>query len=246
MFGDVAAMLSPALRVVRWDQRGCGRSERRGPYSVAQSVADLDTVRRHVTDGPVAILGHSWGAQLALRYALDLPGNVSELIYVAGTGLGWGWREQFERNATGRQASHRGRRAELTGTGRTGTGRTESEDRELAILQWSAEFADPAVRTRYATRMATPWFGINYECNATINAELKQTWCEGELIAACEQLALPVLIIDGAQDIRPRDAVDSLEQALPMVTRVVLPDAGHLPWFEAPEEFRSAVLAKSA
>src|SRR5208282_4417446 len=41
----LAGSLAGDVRVVRWDQRGCGRSERRGPYSVARSVADLDAVR---------------------------------------------------------------------------------------------------------------------------------------------------------------------------------------------------------
>ncbi|HMD25630.1 MAG TPA: hypothetical protein VKH61_16155 [Streptosporangiaceae bacterium] len=48
-----------------------------------------------------------------------------------------------------------------------------------------------------------------------------------------------MLIIDGAADLRPRWAVDSLEQALPRVTRVVLPDVGHMPWLEVPGEFAS-------
>jgi len=39
------------------------------------------------------------------------------------------------------------------------------------------------------------------------------------------------------RDLRPRWAVDSLERALPLVTRVTLSGAGHIPWLEAPEEF---------
>lgn len=90
--------------------------------------------------------------------------------------------------------------------------------------------------------MATSWFGINYECNAVINAELKETWREPELAAACGSLAGPVLIVDGATDIRPRWSVDSLEKALPSVTRVVLPGVGHMPWLERHEEFTSVLL----
>jgi pimeloyl-ACP methyl ester carboxylesterase len=44
-----------------------------------------------------------------------------------------------------------------------------------------------------------------------------------------------------ANDLRPRWAVDSLEQALPAARRVVLDGAGHLPWVEAPAGFRAAV-----
>jgi proline iminopeptidase len=95
---------------------------------------------------------------------------------------------------------------------------------------------------RHLGEMATPWLGINYECSAAINAELDRTWHEPELVSACQRLTVPTLIIDGKTDIRPRWAVDSLEQALPMVTRVELTTAGHVPWLDAPGEFSSVLL----
>ncbi|MGW7363642.1 alpha/beta fold hydrolase [Streptomyces sp. NPDC054841] len=60
--------------------------------------------------------------------------------------------------------------------------------------------------------------------------------------AECAALEVPVVIVDGELDIRPRRAVDSLERALPQVERVVLEGAGHQPWAEDPEGFRAAVL----
>ena len=44
MSGSLAARLAERRTVIRWDQRGGGRSERRGPYSVARYVADLDVI----------------------------------------------------------------------------------------------------------------------------------------------------------------------------------------------------------
>jgi proline iminopeptidase len=237
MFGDVAAMLAPRLRVIRWDQRGCGRSQRRGPYTMARTVSDLDAVRRHFGLGRTAVLGHSWGAQVALRYALDHPDRVSTLVYVSGVGLGWDWRPPFHRNLAARLGGNEARLTELRNRDRTG-----AEDRELAILQWSADFADSAKATAYARRMADPWFEINYACNAALTAEAKRIWHEPDLIAACRTLQVPTLIIDGARDSRPRWAVDSLHHALPSATRVTLPNAGHVPWLEQPDEFRAALL----
>ncbi|WP_329162061.1 alpha/beta fold hydrolase [Streptomyces sp. NBC_01717] len=52
--GDLADLLTDRTTVHRWDQRGCGRSQRRGPYSVARSVADLDVVRRHTSSAQAA------------------------------------------------------------------------------------------------------------------------------------------------------------------------------------------------
>ena len=235
MSATLAATLAPYLRVIRWDQRGCGRSERRGPYSLSRSAADLDAVRRTLGQDRVAVLGHSWGATLGLRYALDYPGQVGALIYVSGTGLGWAWQQPFQRNIAG-LAPHRERLGDLRARDRT-----EAEDRELAVLTWSAEFTGPDAM-RLAGLMTTPWFSVNYDCYDDIWSELRQTWHEPELVAACRRLAVPVLIIDGATDLRPRSAVDSLERALPNVSRVVLPAAGHVPWLDAPAGFSAALL----
>jgi proline iminopeptidase len=238
MFGDAAAMLRDTLRVVRWDQRGCGRSERRGPYSMARTEADLDAVRAHFGFEKMVLLGHSWGAQLALRYTLDNPDRVGALVYVSGNGLGFDWHDEYEKNLADRLGAGMARLIEMQGRERT-----VEEDRELAVLRWTADFADPANAFAHAERIATPWLEINYECSATINAADRQTWREDELLAQCRELEVPTLIVDGARDIRPRWAVDSLAEALPSVTRVTLPEAGHLPWLEDPEGFRSALLS---
>jgi proline iminopeptidase len=224
-FEDLAVPLRETSRVVRWDQRGCGRSARRGPYSVDRSVADLDAVREQLAGPRTAVLGHSWGAHLALRYALDHPDRVSHLIYVSGTGIDAdrAWHPHYEREL---------RR-------RTG-GRTADGERERAVLRWSADFADPAAAPVHAERMATPWFGINYECNAAIGADVKGE-LGTELAGRCRRLDVPVLIVDGDADIRPRWAVDSLHAALPRVERLSLAGAGHVPWVERRTDFLRAI-----
>lgn len=249
MFGDLAAMLATRLRVIRWDQRGCARSERRGPYSLAQAIADLDAVRRGYGLRRVAVLGHSWGATLALHYALAHPARVTKLVYVSGTGLGRAWHPAYERNLAARlgqdlrRLRDAGTPAEDRPRVRGRSARTPAGDRELAVLQWSADFPDPATARTHAERMATPWFPINYDCNTVINTEEKhQSRPEGELVAACRALPTPTLIVDGDQDIRPRWAVDSLHAALPTVTRVTLPGVGHVPWLEDPDAVAGAVL----
>ncbi|UIX30553.1 alpha/beta fold hydrolase [Streptomyces sp. GQFP] len=89
--------------------------------------------------------------------------------------------------------------------------------------------------------MAEPWFGVNFACNQAFNAERKLIWGTPDLYDRCRALDVPVVIVDGPADIRPRTAVDSLERALPRVRRAVLPEAGHLPWVEDPTGFRQAV-----
>jgi proline iminopeptidase len=119
--------------------------------------------------------------------------------------------------------------------------RTAAEEREFTVLQWSADFVDPATALRHAERLATPWLGVNYECNATINAEIRQYLQDNDVAALCRTIDVPTLIIDGDRDLRPRWAVDSLHQALRNARRVTLAGTGHLPWVEDPDGFRTAV-----
>jgi proline iminopeptidase len=244
-FEHVAGLLDDLATVVRWDQRGCGRSEgSAGPWTSDRSVADLDAVRRHFGLDRMHLLGHSWGAHLALDYALAHPERVSGLVYVAGTGIGpdSGWRDAFEDNLLARLGEHPERLARWRELADRSV-RSAAEEREWSVLQWSAEFEDRERAPEHAGRMADPWFGINHECHRGLDGERGRDCGTPELYSACQDLDVPVLIVDGAHDIRPRSAVDSLERALPRVRRVVLPDAGHMVWTDDPRGFGEAVAA---
>jgi proline iminopeptidase len=226
MFEGLAGSLADLRTVWRWDQRGCGRSSAGGPYTFDRSVADLDSVVA-AAGGRVGLLGHSWGAQLALRYALDHPGRVSRLVYLSGTGLSVdAWRPAFHAAFVRRLGRAAAILRELEAAGC---------DREAAVLRWSADVVDPLRAREIAESMATPWFGVNMQANRGIVDDVAAHWDESAVEAACRVLAVPTLILEGAEDIRPRWAVDPLAAALPQVTRVTLPGVGHLPWLEAAE-----------
>ena len=236
-FEDLAYLLADVAAVHRWDQRGCGRSERRGPYTVARGLADLDAVLGHHGLARAALLGHSWGAELALRYTLAHPDRVTRLVYVSGIGVDpeETWHDDYERNLRDRLGGHLDRLQELEGRAR----RTEAEEREFDLLWLSADFVDRARSLELAERLTTPFLGMNRECARALNADRRRS--SGDLLGASANLTVPVLLVDGAHDVRPRWAVDSLERALPAVRRVVLEGAGHLPWVDEPAAFRAAV-----
>ena len=233
MFAGLAAALADRHTVVRWDQRGCGRSQPGGPYTLARFVADLDPVVS-ASGAPVALLGHSWGAQLALAYALDFPDRVTRLVYLSGTGLSIdAWRPAFRAAFVRRLGRDAARLRDLE----------ETDPRAAAMLQWTADVADPAAAEQVVAAMATPWFGVNTEANRGIQDDLAGSWDEAAVTARCRALEVPTLVLDGAEDSRPRWAVDPLVAALPKGTRVTLPGAGHLPWLEAPEPTLAALRA---
>ncbi|MFB9315493.1 alpha/beta fold hydrolase [Nocardioides plantarum] len=79
------------------EPRGVGRSGG-GPHDMERAVADLEAVREAVGVSAWIVLGHSWGSDLAVRYALEHPDVVRAVVGVAGKGLHRDrtWSETYE------------------------------------------------------------------------------------------------------------------------------------------------------
>lgn len=80
----VAAMLDDAAEVIRFEQRGCGRSGHAPRYDIETCLADIESVRAHYRIDRWVVGGHSWGADLALIYALEHTRRVAGLVCVSG------------------------------------------------------------------------------------------------------------------------------------------------------------------
>jgi proline iminopeptidase len=235
--GPIARMLEDLGPVVRWDQRGGGRSQWRPPYTMDRFLADLDQVRRHHGFDQATVVGHSFGATLALRYALDpaYAARVRKLVYVAGVGLGWSWRDEHTARARMAGQPYAARTAHLRAVAQ----RTPAQERELHLLRLSGEFPDRDRALELAATQVVEVFADD-GVNAPITAEL-QSWPEADLVERCRALRIPTLILDGARDLRPRWSVDSLAESLPDCTRLELAESGHFPWIDEPDAFEAAL-----
>ena len=85
--------LSDVAKVIYYDQRGCGKSERANCYTWQMQVQDLKRLISTLCPAKRVILaGSSWGTTLALLYAYTYPDDVKALILSgtyrwAGTGV---------------------------------------------------------------------------------------------------------------------------------------------------------------
>lgn len=75
----------PYYRAWHPEPRGVGRSEG-GPHTMERAIADLESIREAVGVGSWIVLGHSWGCDLAVRYAVEHPDAVAAVVGIAGTG----------------------------------------------------------------------------------------------------------------------------------------------------------------
>jgi proline iminopeptidase len=86
MFGDYLDPLTDRVRLVLVDQRAQGRSERppEETWTLEQMAADVDALARSLELKRFAVLGHSYGAFVALQNAVDFPGAAERTIVSSG------------------------------------------------------------------------------------------------------------------------------------------------------------------
>ena len=84
-WASVADVLSPAYRVIAYDLRGRGESDKPDKgYSLALHNDDLEGLLDHFSLKKPVLVGHSLGAHIALRFAATHPERVSKLVLVDG------------------------------------------------------------------------------------------------------------------------------------------------------------------
>jgi pimeloyl-ACP methyl ester carboxylesterase len=83
---DLAPILAERRRVLAFDARGCGESDRDPElrYGVRTIVEDLELVCTHLGLARFALAGHSLGAVAACVYAAERPDVVTSLVLIDG------------------------------------------------------------------------------------------------------------------------------------------------------------------
>ncbi len=245
----VAAMLDDLATVHRYDQRGGGRSQDRGPYNVATFIADLDALRAHWGYETWAVIGHSWGAALALLYAIEHPRRVSRLVYLSGTGIDPAWHQEYRKNREAKLPADQRERFRCLDERRESASGTELAriNQERSALLAATEYYDAAGFDELPRHDRFPF---NYALNAALNDESNRMEESGVLAAQVRNVMVLTLILDGAADPRPRWARAHVARLISNSRHVTVPRAGHEPWVEQPEAtaraLREFMLAASA
>ena len=74
-------LLSPSLRVIAMDQRGVLRSDPVQSLVLSDLIEDCEALRLQLGIRQWCVLGHSFGGQLALRYATAYPASVAAVAF---------------------------------------------------------------------------------------------------------------------------------------------------------------------
>jgi proline iminopeptidase len=80
----VAKLIHDMCRVVRFEARGCGRSDWDGNYDLDTLLEDVEALRKAYGFERWLLLGHSFGSDVALAYALRYPARTIGIIGITG------------------------------------------------------------------------------------------------------------------------------------------------------------------
>jgi pimeloyl-ACP methyl ester carboxylesterase len=84
VWDGVASRLRDRYRIVRYDQRGHGQSEKAtGPYAVEDFAGDLRALLDVLGIERAHVAGHSLGGLVAQSFALDYPGRLRKLALIS-------------------------------------------------------------------------------------------------------------------------------------------------------------------
>lgn len=222
MWDEQVAALSSRYTVLRYDIRGIGDSSRpEAPFSHSE---DLYALLRSVANTPAYVVGLSFGAGIAIDLALDHPRTVRGLVLVAP-----GLSSDKDANLQAAQAAGESVRK---------NGLHSVVDAIVANESFLATASDD-VRERVKTL---------YLDNAEVfesNFALVRLW-RPTVPPADERLTsirVPTLVLVGAADaVQVRATADTLASRIEGAEKIVLPDAGHLAHFDAPEQFNESLL----
>jgi proline iminopeptidase len=239
----VTEMVDDLVTVYRYDQRACGRSTGDPPYDMATALADLDALRNHWNLPQWIILGHSWGATLALAYCLAYPSRVRALIYLCGTGIDASWREEYDRNRDALLTPSEQRQLTDLGAQLSVVQGVEFDavERAYCELSWSADIADRSHAREFARQLFVDGLHVNFQVNRVLWKNGRHFIERSIMVEQVAALQTPTLIIHGALDPRPARVARHLAQCMPSASYVELPNVGHLPWIERPDLLRGAL-----
>jgi pimeloyl-ACP methyl ester carboxylesterase len=229
------APLAERRQLILYDQRGRGASQSPPAAHTARiehDAGDLPAIRDALGLSTWDVLGHSWGGGLAMLATERDQAAVRRLVLVDSVGPVGNWQVELLRDALPRLGPA-----------------------DRAILEHIDQTAllapDPGVHSAYSRAMYAAWFAdqslaamfspprSESRTGAAVAARLRG---EGyDWTALLRAVSVPTLVIHGDKDLLPLGVAREIVATLRHARLQVIPEAGHMPFWESPELFFTLV-----
>lgn len=224
--------LAQRRQLIFYDQRGRGESSAPpGPQGarIEHDAGDLGALRKTLGYRKWDVLGHSWGGGIAMLGAEQDREGVRRLVLVDAVGpRSESWLPHLHAAALARLAAP-----------------------QRAVLQHidpvTLHTGDPAVQSAYSRAIYPAWFAdpdmaqlfapprSESRTGAVAAARLRREGYDWTPLVRAVHVG--TIVIHGAEDLLPPSVARELVALLPNARLSLIPRAGHMPFWEAPEQF---------
>src|SRR5215468_4858649 len=230
----LAELLSKSYRVIGFDRPGHGKSVRPGgeAASVEGQARMLHETLQNLGVNKAILLGHSWGASLALCYALKYPAETAGLVLLAPPAFPGADPNPLLRAVV---------KTPLIGGLTLMFGKTLMGDERLRH-ELERAFYPQAVPVNYLKIATSTWLG-----RKQLRAYLEDEWSLSASLRRMSkhygELRMPVVIVTGDRDriVAPKENAYRLKEAIPQAQLVELKGAGHEIPLTRPDSVYSAL-----
>lgn len=234
--------LGASFRLVYYDQRGRGRSHggfRMEDVGIARFVADLDAVRRHLGTERMAVLGHSWGGHLAMRYAIAHPDRLSHLVLLNTAPA---THEDYLGMISERERTWENDKERLEALSESEA--FEKGDPDVVAEFYARLFADSFEREEDRARLRIHGTREDVLAGREIEDRLMEQAYAAEgfsIIGDLAGLDVPTLVVHGANDFIPLPASQRIAKAIPGARLEIIPGSGHFSFIDATDRVHELV-----
>ena len=229
------APLSSKRQLIFFDQRGRGKSQQppgARKATIEHDAGDARAIRESLGIARWNVLGHSWGGGIAMLTTSIDQDAVNRLVLVDAVGPTSEWLSKLHSSALSRLAG---------------------EKHDVLAQQDPRALHDDDIATHgaYASALYPAWFAdrefgaifssprARSQTGASVAARLRR---EGyDWTDRIRTIRVPTLIIHGDQDLLDLDVPRSIHELIPGSAVSIINHAGHMPFWEAPEEFFARV-----
>ena len=218
-FSRVLSLLSPEYHAFAFDQRGHGDSDKlECCYALDDFAADVDAFMDAVGIEEATLVGHSGGAIIAPRVALNYPRRVSRLVLIGPATI-----------------------AATVGANNEAMLGLAEEVRALedpVPPEFAREFQESTIHRPVSEQFLSPAISESLK----LPARVWRDYMEGVVLggghaAQLREVHAPTLLLWGEQDaFFPREEQERLASTIPHATLEAYPETGHAVHWERPEQ----------
>lgn len=241
---SIVSYVNDDCRTILMHQRGTGLSVNNQidptTINIGQYVTDINDILRTENTGQVYIVGHSWGAMLALDYSVKNPDKVKGLILLGSSGYDLEFVPSMNAEIGSRTTA------------------SESDSLKMYFGQLMSDKIDGATKQQIGAKvdyliLSKQFYDkskvldlmmlgpMNMQVNEIMMNDLARiNWNVKEGV---ETLTVSTVIVHGSADPIKTEYADKLNKAMKNSELIELENVGHYTWLEKPEEVKKVILS---